>query len=76
MLLVILIGVAVPGVIYLLGPALLLLYWTVLSATGWLDPRTLPAPSMKLRTNLGPAGVSGLVVGTVFASTSTWSDEA
>lgn len=28
----------------LLGPALLLLYWSVLSATGWLDPRTLPAP--------------------------------
>lgn len=28
----------------LLGPALLLLYWTVLSLNGWLDPRTLPAP--------------------------------
>ncbi|WP_298091606.1 ABC transporter permease [uncultured Sphingomonas sp.] len=28
----------------LLGPALLLFYWTVLSATGWLDPRILPAP--------------------------------
>lgn len=28
----------------LLGPLLLLLYWTVLSATGWLDPRMLPAP--------------------------------
>ena len=29
---------------HLLGPGLLLLYWVVLSATGWLDPRTLPAP--------------------------------
>lgn len=28
----------------LLGPALLLLYWSVLSATGFLDPRVLPAP--------------------------------
>ena len=28
----------------LLGPALLLLYWSVLSVTGWLDPRILPAP--------------------------------
>lgn len=28
----------------LLGPGLLLLYWSVLSATGWLDPRILPAP--------------------------------
>jgi sulfonate transport system permease protein len=28
----------------LLGPALLLLYWTVLSVTGFLDPRILPAP--------------------------------
>lgn len=28
----------------LLGPALLLVYWCVLSATGWLDPRILPAP--------------------------------
>jgi sulfonate transport system permease protein len=34
----------------LLGPALLLLYWTVLSATGWLDPRTLPAPWTALTT--------------------------
>ena len=29
---------------WLLGPALLVLYWCVLSATGWLDPRILPAP--------------------------------
>ncbi|HZU63635.1 MAG TPA: ABC transporter permease [Novosphingobium sp.] len=28
----------------LLGPALLLLYWSVLSVNGWLDPRVLPAP--------------------------------
>jgi sulfonate transport system permease protein len=28
----------------LLGPALLLLYWSVLSITGFLDPRVLPAP--------------------------------
>lgn len=28
----------------LLGPALLLLYWAVLSVTGFLDPRVLPAP--------------------------------
>ena len=29
---------------FLLGPGLLLLYWAVLSATGFLDPRILPAP--------------------------------
>lgn len=29
---------------WLLGPALLVFYWAVLSATGWLDPRILPAP--------------------------------
>lgn len=29
---------------WLVGPALLVLYWAVLSATGWLDPRILPAP--------------------------------
>ena len=29
---------------WVLGPALLVLYWCVLSATGWLDPRILPAP--------------------------------
>ncbi|PZU09803.1 ABC transporter permease [Sphingomonas sp.] len=28
----------------LLGPGLLLLYWSALSLTGWLDPRVLPAP--------------------------------
>ncbi|WP_010183486.1 ABC transporter permease [Sphingomonas sp. PAMC 26605] len=28
----------------LLGPALLLLYWSILSVTGWLDPRVLPPP--------------------------------
>jgi sulfonate transport system permease protein len=27
-----------------IGPALLLLYWSVLSAAGYLDPRILPAP--------------------------------
>ncbi len=34
----------------LLGPALLLLYWGVLSATGWLDPRTMPAPWTAITT--------------------------
>jgi sulfonate transport system permease protein len=34
----------------LLGPALLLLYWSVLSATGWLDPRILPAPWTAITT--------------------------
>lgn len=34
----------------LLGPALLLFYWTVLSITGWLDPRTLPAPWTAITT--------------------------
>ncbi|WP_420136920.1 ABC transporter permease [Sphingomonas sp.] len=34
----------------LLGPALLLLYWGVLSLTGWLDPRILPAPWTALTT--------------------------
>jgi sulfonate transport system permease protein len=29
---------------FLLGPGLLLLYWAVLSVTGFLDPRILPAP--------------------------------
>lgn len=29
---------------WLLGPFLLLLYWSVLSATGWLDSRVLPPP--------------------------------
>ena len=35
---------------HLLGPGLLLLYWAVLSATGWLDPRTLPAPWTAITT--------------------------
>lgn len=34
----------------LLGPALLLLYWSVLSVTGFLDPRTLPAPWTAIST--------------------------
>ncbi len=34
----------------LLGPVLLLVYWTVLSATGWLDPRMLPSPWTALTT--------------------------
>lgn len=34
----------------LLGPALLLLYWSVLSFTGWLDPRVLPAPWTAITT--------------------------
>lgn len=29
---------------WVLGPLLLVLYWSILSATGWLDPRVLPAP--------------------------------
>ncbi len=34
----------------LLGPALLLLYWSVLSVTGWLDPRVLPPPWTAITT--------------------------
>ena len=34
----------------LLGPALLLFYWSVFSATGLLDPRILPAPWTTLHT--------------------------
>ena len=42
-------GVAAPyGT--LLGPGLLLLYWSLLSATGWLDPRILPAPWTAITT--------------------------
>jgi sulfonate transport system permease protein len=63
---------------HLLGPGLLLLYWAVLSATGWLDPRTLPAPwtaviagadlvrEGRLQTNLAVSAAraaSGLLVG-------------
>ncbi|MBB4084445.1 ABC transporter permease [Sphingomonas carotinifaciens] len=36
----------------LLGPGLLLLYWCVLSATGWLDPRILPAPWTAVTTGV------------------------
>lgn len=61
-----------------LGPGLLLLYWAVLSATGWLDPRTLPAPwtvitagaelvrEGRLQTNLVVSAAragSGLLIG-------------
>jgi len=63
---------------HLLGPGLLLLYWTILSATGWLDPRTLPAPwtaitaaadllrEGRLQTNIAVSAAraaSGLLVG-------------
>jgi len=63
---------------HLLGPGLLLLYWAVLSLTGWLDPRTLPAPwtaltmgaellrEGRLQTNLAVSAAratSGLLVG-------------
>jgi sulfonate transport system permease protein len=63
---------------HLLGPGLLLLYWAVLSATGWLDPRTLPAPwtavtaaadllrEGRLQTNLAVSAAraaTGLLVG-------------
>lgn len=36
----------------LLGPALLLLYWAVLSATGFLDAKILPAPWTAVTTGL------------------------
>ncbi|WP_116091944.1 ABC transporter permease [Sphingomonas crusticola] len=63
---------------HLLGPGLLLLYWAVLSETGWLDPRTLPAPwtavitgvellrEGRLQTNLAVSAsraAAGLLVG-------------
>lgn len=35
---------------WLLGPALFLLYWAVLSATGWIDDRVLPAPWVAVET--------------------------
>lgn len=38
---------------WLLGPALFLLYWSVLSATGWIDDRILPAPWVAARTAAG-----------------------
>jgi len=37
---------------WLLGPALLVFYWAVLSATGWLDPRILPAPWTAVTTGV------------------------
>lgn len=36
----------------MLGPALLLLYWSVLSVTGFLDPRILPAPWTAISTGI------------------------
>jgi sulfonate transport system permease protein len=38
---------------WLLGPALFLLYWSVLSATGWIDERILPAPWVAVETAAG-----------------------
>ena len=40
----------------LLGPGLLLLYGCVLSATGWLDPRILPAPWTAVTTGIDLIG--------------------
>ncbi len=37
---------------WLLGPLLLLLYWSVLSATGWLDSRVLPPPWTAIATTI------------------------
>jgi len=37
---------------WLLGPALLIFYWGVLTATGWLDPRILPAPWTAVSTGI------------------------
>ena len=37
---------------WLLGPGLLLLYWSVLSATGFLDSRILPAPWTAVSTGI------------------------
>jgi sulfonate transport system permease protein len=66
----------------LLGPALLLVYWSVLSVTGFLDPRVLPAPwtavsaaidlirDGRLQTNLAVSAsraVAGLVLGSSIA---------
>ncbi|PXA82933.1 ABC transporter permease [Nostoc sp. 3335mG] len=36
----------------LLGPGLLILYWSVLSVTGFLDPRILPAPWTAVSTGV------------------------
>lgn len=35
---------------WLLGPALLLIYWSIGSATGFIDPRILPAPWVAVTT--------------------------
>ena len=66
----------------LLGPALLLLYWSVLSFNGWLDPRVLPAPwtaveaaiqlirDGRLQSNLAVSAtraLAGLVLGSTVA---------
>lgn len=66
----------------LLGPALLLLYWSVLSVTGFLDPRVLPAPwtavsaaidlvrDGRLQTNLAVSAgraLAGLALGSAVA---------
>jgi sulfonate transport system permease protein len=37
---------------WMLGPLLFVLYWTVLSLTGWLDPHILPAPWVAVETGL------------------------
>lgn len=37
---------------WLLGPFLVLLYWSVLSATGWLDSRVLPPPWTAVSTTI------------------------
>jgi sulfonate transport system permease protein len=44
-------GVAAPDPLgWLLGPALLVLFWTVGSMTGFIDPRILPAPWVTVET--------------------------
>jgi sulfonate transport system permease protein len=69
---------------WMLGPALLLLYWSALSLTGWLDDRILPAPwtavttaidlirDGRLQENLAISAwraAQGLFFGTVFGIT-------
>lgn len=41
---------------WILGPFLLVLYWSVLSLTGWLDPRILPAPWTAVTTGIDLVG--------------------